>query len=228
MQNVKSWSFNEKITNIFDEHVRQSVPSYEMLQNLICGIAQFFIVEGGVVIDIGCSTGETIKHLKEVTPKTFIAFGLDTSESMIEKAKEKLSTIEGVCFLNEEITKVALPKADVIISCLTTPFISMDERTKYMNTMVNKLKTGGVLIVVEKTYAKHAIHQDVFTQLHHDFKEEQGFSTKEIRDKDKSLRGVFRVGNVEGNKQFLENKGMLVEEFFRCLNFVGYAGVKQA
>ncbi|WP_144537310.1 methyltransferase domain-containing protein [Bacillus thuringiensis] len=228
MQNVRSWSFDETITNIFDEHVRQSVPSYEMLQSLICGIAQFFIVEDGVVIDIGCSTGETIKQLKEANSKTFTAFGLDTSDSMLKKAEEKLSKIEGVHFLNEEITKVMLPKADVIISCLTNPFISMDERKKHMNAMVNKLKTGGALIIVEKTYAKHAFHQDIFTQLHHDFKEEQGFSTEEIRYKDKSLRGVFRLSDAEGNKRFLENKGMLVEEFFRCLNFVGYVGVKQA
>lgn len=228
MQNVESWSFDENVTKIFDEHVRQSIPSYEMLQDLICGIAQFFIVENGVVIDVGCSTGETIKRLKEFTPKTFRAFGLDTSQSMLEKAKEKLSTTEDVYLFDEDISKVALPKADVIISCLTNPFISVDERKKHMKRLVTKLKKGGALIIVEKTYAKHSMHQDIFTQLHHDFKEQQGFSTQEIRNKDKSLRGVFRVSQVEENKRFLERKGMLVEEFFRCLHFVGYVGIKQA
>ncbi|MFJ8531418.1 methyltransferase domain-containing protein [Bacillus sp. NPDC094106] len=228
MKAIETWSFNEETTKIFDTHVRQSVPSYEMMQELICGIAQFFIEENGVVVDVGCSTGETIKRLKEVIPKTFSAFGLDTSEPMIKKAKEKLSNAEDVFFLNADISEVALPKADVIISCLTNPFVSMNKRKKHIESLIRLLKKGGALILVEKAYAKHSIHQDIFTQLHHDFKEEQGFSKTEIRDKDKSLRGIFRINNADENKLFLESKGMVVDEFFKCLNFVGYLAIKQA
>ena len=58
-----TWRFNDKVAQHFDKHVNQSIPHYKDLQLYISALAEWFIKDGSIVYDLGCSTGESIKNI---------------------------------------------------------------------------------------------------------------------------------------------------------------------
>ena len=66
----KSWVFNKKVAKNFDKHVNQSIPDYSDLQNYIASLSEWFLKDGAVIYDLGCSTGETIKRIASLNVTT--------------------------------------------------------------------------------------------------------------------------------------------------------------
>ena len=53
-----SWSFDaDGIADAFDDHVREQLPWYDLATDALIHIARHYIPEGGIVYDIGASTG---------------------------------------------------------------------------------------------------------------------------------------------------------------------------
>lgn len=222
-----SWTFEKDVAKIFDKHVAQSVPMYEEIQNLIVNISQFFIRNNDVIYDIGTSTGTTIYALKEAIQKPFKVIGIDNSIDMIKTAEDKLKGFNGIELICSDVGKYDFDvKANLIISNLTLQFIPMEDREAIINKIYNNLNQGGAFIIIEKTYAKSSIHQEIYTQLYHDFKESNELTPTDIRYKDKSLRSVLMAKKNEDNIKMLTEAGFEVDEFFRNLNFVGYLAIK--
>lgn len=85
-----NWVFDEKVASHFDEHVRQSVPDYDRIQDLAASLADWFLQDGGTVIDLGASTGETLLRTQARCPQKKIkVLGYDNSRAMIQQAKAK-------------------------------------------------------------------------------------------------------------------------------------------
>ena len=87
-----SWKFNKNVANSFDKHVRQSIPFYDQMQNFICSISEWFLKDESIIYDLGCSTGETAKNIKNYNFNRNVNFkyvGLDNSDQMINLAKKK-------------------------------------------------------------------------------------------------------------------------------------------
>lgn len=222
-----NWTFEKDVANIFDKHVSQSIPMYEEIQTLIVNIAQFYIRKNDIVYDIGTSTGNTIYSLKNTVLKPFNVIGIDSSSDMAKVATEKLHGMNGVELICTDIADYEFTyKSNLIISNLTLQFIPMEKREALINKIYNTLNIGGAFIIVEKIYATSAMHQDIYTQLYHDFKESKELNPVDIREKDKSLRSVLVAKKSEQNRDMLINAGFEVDEFFRYLNFVGYLAVK--
>ena len=79
-----TWRFNDNVAKNFDKHVNQSIPHYKDLQTYISALAEWFIKDGSVIHDLGCSTGESIKNICKLNTKTsFEIIGYDTSNKMI-------------------------------------------------------------------------------------------------------------------------------------------------
>tara|TARA_A100001011_G_scaffold316719_1_gene335840 strand:+ start:72 stop:431 length:360 start_codon:yes stop_codon:yes gene_type:complete len=89
-----TWKFDNEVAKIFDQHVNQSVPHYQDLQNYVVKLSEWFLKENTVVYDLACSTGETIKKMSslKVTNYTEI-IGIDSNKKMIDLAKKKLISL---------------------------------------------------------------------------------------------------------------------------------------
>ena len=67
----------------------------------------------------------------------------------------------------------------------------------------------------------------MLTSLYHDFKENNGFSIKEIDTKAKSLRGVLEPFSDFGNIGLIKRAGFVdIQPVFQYLNFKGYLCIK--
>lgn len=223
---IGNWSFKGKVVKTFDEHVKKSIPGYEIIQNLIIDMSQFFIRENDLVYDLGSSTGTTIYNLKKNIKKKFKIKGVDSSTSMIEEAKRNLSHVTDVELINDDIENLNLEKCNLVICNLTMCFISMEKREAVIQKIYNALNIGGALIVVDKTYSSSCLHQDIYTQIYHDFKSKNSFTDEEILAKERAIRSVLVPKENEKNIEMLKKQGFEVDEFYRYLNFIGYIAIK--
>ncbi|HWR59873.1 MAG TPA: hypothetical protein VN328_13380, partial [Thermodesulfovibrionales bacterium] len=57
------WTFGGGIAEHFDSHIRRSVPFYQDGHDLILKLSDFFIYNGSLVYDLGCSTGSLTSRL---------------------------------------------------------------------------------------------------------------------------------------------------------------------
>lgn len=226
---LSDWAFNEDVSHLFDNHVRQSVPLYEAIQQLIAQLSDFFIQPHTVVYDLGCATGETISrihHRHYHKPVKFI--GIDESEPMLQKAIRKNEGNPYIQFVQQSIEHYLFEhKSNLILSVLTMQFLPIETRKQVLQNIYSSLNKGGAFFFVEKSYPSHPKIQDMFTQIYHDEKEKQGLTATEIRDKDKSLRGVLNSLTVSDNMELLAVTGFsVVEIFFKYLNFTGFLVIK--
>jgi len=120
-QNAK-WSFGGEVSATFDEHVRKSVPLYAIGHDLLAKVSDFFLHDGSVCYDLGCSTGEGLRILAEHNSHKSAQFiGIDCEESMTKQAQKKNKGIKNVSIINADILDVELEKA--ITQCFNTSIV---------------------------------------------------------------------------------------------------------
>lgn len=225
----KNWRFDKDIAPVFDVHVRQSVPGYVRMQQSVVRLTDFFCSENSLVVDLGCSTGETLSLIQNRHPdRRLHLIGIDESPDMIQQAIKKTAGNPAFVFKPVQLETYDFPSnVGFITSILTMQFVEKRHRRKVVEDIYESLEEGGAFVFIEKTYAKSGQIQDIFNQLYHDFKEEQGIEALDIRKKDKSLRGVMFPNTSEENEAMLQSAGFSeVEMFFKDLHFCGWIAIK--
>ena len=91
LKSVADFAFGEKVASVFDDMLLRSVPFYEEMQRMIAELSADFAVEGTNVYDLGCSTGTTMLHLASKLPQNVKFIGVDNSEDMLKKCRQKLA-----------------------------------------------------------------------------------------------------------------------------------------
>ncbi|MBM3234936.1 methyltransferase domain-containing protein [Candidatus Poribacteria bacterium] len=225
----KQWTFDEKVSEIFDWHIRRSVPLYDELHHMLVDLAEPFLKSNAVVCDLGTSTGETIFNLNKRYPEMNIMFyGIDNSLPMLKKAKEKCKGIKNVKFICSNIQDISIPKSDLIISLYTLQFIRISERNRIIDKIFKALKNEGGFIISEKIVNQNIFLDELFVKLYERMKKRNGFSDEEIEAKRVSLKGIMEPITYEDNYKMLKESGFsLIETFFRWHNFVGIIAIKK-
>lgn len=223
----KQWEFNQEVANVFNKHVRQSVPGYDLMNGYVGKLSQWFIQNNSKHLDLGCSTGETIFQVKiNNQNKIFKSTGIDNSKDMINKARERFS--DNTVFKCDTIdTHTEYHGFDLITSVLTMQFIQPCKREEIIKNIHHGMNTGGAFILCEKVSYDNPVINSMFNSIHCDFKKDYGISEEEIFLKEKSLRGVMHPWTYQKNIDVLTNAGFSqVHEFYRCGNFVGILAIK--
>jgi tRNA (cmo5U34)-methyltransferase len=90
-----NFSFAGNVPKNFDQHVRKSVPLYDMGHDVICKLSSFFLSESSNVYDLRCSTGTLIQKIDNYNPiKKINFFGIDVEKTMLHIAKKKTKKIQ--------------------------------------------------------------------------------------------------------------------------------------
>ncbi|OUW95785.1 MAG: hypothetical protein CBD97_02320 [Pelagibacteraceae bacterium TMED237] len=221
------WTFkNNLVVKNFDEHILKSVPHYVESQNLIVSLSNFFLKDGSIFYDLGCSTGSLIEKVKRKNNEIKVNFvGLDNSKEMISFAKKK--KLKNCSFFVKDIVKENIKNSDMVVSMYTMQFILPKYRQKIYNKIYKSLNWGGAFILFEKIRGKDARFQDIFNFLYFDFKKENKLDPVEILDKEKSLRGVLEPYTIQANVDFLKRAGFKdVTPISQYLNFIGFLAIK--
>jgi tRNA (cmo5U34)-methyltransferase len=219
-----NWVFDEKVAPHFDEHVRKSVPDYDRIQDLAASFGDWFLQDGGTVIDLGASTGETLLRIQSRNPKKDIkVIGYDNSRAMIQQAKAKGVDVH-FCDLSM-LTQIS--GHDYGVSLYTLQFLRPGAKQTVLSVCYDSLKRGGGFFVVEKVLGSIPEFQDMTQSLYWDMKLENGLSPQEVLNKSAALRGQMFPQTVAENEALFRRVGFVRYELvYRHLQFAGWLLMK--
>jgi tRNA (cmo5U34)-methyltransferase len=223
------WNFGGSVPEAFVEHIRQSVPLYELGHELTCRISDFFVHPGSKVYEIGTSTGELLRKLAQHNrTKAGAEFvGIDIEGAMVVEARRHCADLANVAIGHEDIRFAKLDKADFIVSYYTMQFVPPAHRQEIFDKIYDRLNWGGAFVMFEKVRAPDARFQDLVMQLYNEFKLGNGFSSEEIVEKSRSLKGVLEPFSTQGNLDLLARAGFEdVTTVQKYLCFEGFLAIK--
>ncbi|MDQ1273627.1 MAG: tRNA (cmo5U34)-methyltransferase, partial [Planctomycetota bacterium] len=161
MTTIADFTFGEKVAAVFDDMLDRSVPFYQETQRMIVEMAADFAVEGTNIYDLGCSTGTTLLNLTQNIPGKVKFIGIDYSQDMLTKCRQKLSAHhfsrkhELICAdLNQGVN---IENASVVVMILTLQFIRPLNRDTLIGSILKGLNENGCLILVEKVLGEDSV-----------------------------------------------------------------------
>lgn len=231
-EHMNKWEFDEEVSQVFDEMLNRSIPSYNRMRYLINEISKQHIKNSSLkhnnILDIGCSTGEQIYSLCDYLPlNKFI--GVECSQPMVKEARKKLQNKNNTEILTLDVVKDELPvlQCAIIFSILTLQFIPIEYRQQILKKIYDSLDENGIFIFVEKIIGDNFNYSELYEKIYYNMKEMNGYSIKEIRDKKMKLEGVLVPVTNSFNIELLKQAGFTkIDIFWKDLNFIGYVVMK--
>lgn len=229
--NIADFNFGKETADVFDDMLVRSVPLYKELQRMVGEIAAEFAVDGTNVYDLGCSTGITMNTLYNAIDKNVKFIGLDYSQAMLDKCRERFDKIkfskeyELVC---SDLNKgIIINNASVVVLNLTLQFV----RPLYRDILIRNIQEGlnekGCLIIVEKVLGNDSTFNRLFIKYYYDMKMRNGYSEMEISQKREALENVLIPYRLDENKDLLLRNGFAsLDIFYKWYNFCGLVAVK--
>jgi tRNA (cmo5U34)-methyltransferase len=214
---MSSWTFDTpEIADLFDDHVREQLPWYDMVTDAVVYIARNYLTQGSALVDIGSSTGNLIDRIMPLLlERKASAYAIEKSPSMAPVLAKRFQNEKSITVIHEDVLTLELPKSQVCILFLTMMFVPVHERQGLLKRIKSSLVNGGALIVVDKVCDHGGYFATVLKRLGMHFKLQQGAKQSEVLAKEMSLAGV----------QFPLDPKLLGDEakmFFRMGEFAGW------
>lgn len=224
----KQFEFDENIAVVFDDMLERSIPFYKEVVTLICDVINSHVEKDSTVIDLGCSTANTLLALQIKSNKNFRAIGYDNSKAMLEQAKRKVNAYGVDIELKfADILEVSLPSNNVTIANYTLQFIRPIERENFIKKIYNSLSLDGIFIFSEKIIYEDKKLDKNMIDIYYNFKKKQGYSEFEISQKREALENVLIPYSEEENKRLIMKSGFkTIETIFKWGNFVTFLAIK--
>ena len=188
----------------------------------VAHFARAYIPQGGVVIDVGASTGNIGRALAATLEqrKAYLV-AIDNSPAMA-----KIYDGPGVFQIADAVTfdftgfRSNGARPDLIVCFLSLMFVAVADRARLIEKMKDALDPGGALIIVDKMVPRPGYVGTVAYRLTLAAKHEAGASAEEIIAKELSISGVQRPMSESELPGFVE--------FFRFGDFAGFVWEKSA
>lgn len=225
------FEFDHSVAAVFDDMLNRSIPFYSQIQSMICDWVNTFYIPGTTVCDLGCSTGSMLAAVAQACPKVERLLGLDNSQAMIDKARErfKLESLKPNLALEvADLRDFQLPSSSVVIMNYTLQFIRPLYRQKVVSNIFESLEPGGAFILCEKVLEDNTHLSRLFIEAYYRFKRRQGYSDLEISQKRERLENVLVPYKTSEHRTLLAECGFdQVEIFFKWHNFTSFIATKK-
>ncbi len=223
-----NWSFGGDVSQSFDQHITNSIPLYDTTHELGVSLSDFFLSNGSVCYDLGCSTGTLLARLANHHDGKRVQFiGIDGETEMVQQAQRVCQNFSNVEIRCEDVVDLELEKADLIIAYYTMQFIKPKYRQPLFDRIYQSLNWGGGFLLFEKVRSPDARFQDMMTTLYNDYKLAQGYSGDEIIAKNRSLKGILEPFSTAGNLGLLQRAGFVdITTVMKYICFEGFLAIK--
>jgi tRNA (cmo5U34)-methyltransferase len=232
---IEDFAFDERVAKVFDNMVSRSVPFYNEIQRIQSDLVMDFLSqESGIVCDLGCSTGTTLEYLTkhQKCPASARFIGYDNSESMLDKARDKLSAqiaAGQVSLITADLNRLPpLPICDVVILNWTLQFVRPIDREPLLKAIYAALKPGGIVLLSEKILDNDPVLNRLYIDHYLQFKKSQsGYTDLENQRKREALENVLIPYRLDENYALLERAGFARSStYFQWFNFACMIAVK--
>lgn len=225
-----SFKFDHKVAQVFDDMVSRSVPGYADQLILQSKLAMRFTRPDSVVVDIGCSTGNSLFPLFKVAP-TAQFIGIDPSLEMLQRFEEKLQFLSkrpSVELVNQSIQDFSIPGCDIVFLNYTLQFIAPQSRLEILKNIYDSLNPGGVLFFSEKMQNMGSTISNLEVDFYYDYKRQNGYSELEISQKRDALEKVLIPDSLTTHLTRLDEAGFKeVGLWHKWFNFGSFLAIKK-
>lgn len=205
------WTFNSRaVAQNFDNHVREQLPWYDLVSESVAMVAKSYLEKGGLVYDIGASTGNIGRRLGGLLAER------EASLVAIESSPEMASKYAaGGTLIIAHAEDVDFEPFSVCIVFLSLMFLPKSKRADLLLKLRSKCKSGGAIIIVDKLEAPGGYVGTVLRRLTMQWKLRNMATPEDIISKELSLSGVQRP--------LSENElGKDAQRFFQLGEFAGW------
>jgi len=195
LSKVSEFDFDSQVAEVFPDMIQRSVPGYDIILSTLGQLTAQFCQADSHYYDLGCSLGAaTLMMRKSINKAGCQLFAIDNSQAMLERCQTHVQAYNyptPVSFLLQDINDVNIENAAIVVLNFTLQFIPLHKRQQLINRIYQGLKPGGLLFLSEKLCFGDNIIDDLFINLHHEFKKANGYSELEIAQKRASLENVL-------------------------------------
>ena len=235
LTHLVDFAFDEQVVNVFPDMIRRSVPGYEAVIAMLGVFAGRYVQPNSTVYDLGCSLGAATLALRRHISVTGCSIvGVDNSAAMIDRCQQNIQQADkhgaGIPVVLEccDIQQVSIKNASLVTLNFTLQFLDPEERLAMLSTIYRGMLPGAVLILSEKICFDDSEQQQLFTDLHHDFKRANGYSDLEISQKRQTIENVLIPDTLEQHTARLSAAGFShIQCWFQCFNFISFCAFKQ-
>lgn len=219
----------DNVADDFDNHIEKSIPLYKNIHQMVSDMSIWFIENNTRIYDVGTSTGTLLEKINEShNNKDIELYGVDTSFNMTTVCNSKFENNKRIKIINNSVLDLEINNASFITMLFTLQFIEPKNRLRVLKNICEGLNSRGAFILVEKIYAEESFINDIWNQLYHDMKLENGLTKEEIFNKDRAIRGVMKPNTNNENLRILKESGFTkIQTFFQWCNFIGYICIKE-
>ena len=228
---VADFVFDEKVAAVFTDMINRSVPGYASIITQIGTLAERYAQADSQCYDLGCSLGAATLALRHnIRAQGCSIIAIDNSPAMIARCQALIDSdnskvpVELHC---ADILDVAINNASLVVLNFTLQFVAMAERDVLIRKIHAGLRPGGMLILSEKIHFEDESLNTLFIDLHHRFKQQNGYSATEISRKRAAIEHVLVPETLRTHEQRIKAAGFSsFAVWFQCFNFASMVAVK--
>ncbi|WP_105254741.1 carboxy-S-adenosyl-L-methionine synthase CmoA [Pseudoalteromonas sp. T1lg75] len=230
-QQVKDFTFDAKVVEVFPDMIERSVPGYATIVSTLGKLAGKYAQDNSNLYDLGCSLGAvTLSMRRNLNQAGCEIIAIDNSEAMVERCRLHLEGFRSTVPVSVELGDILdakLENASVVAMNFTLQFIEPEKRHALLSRIYNALKPGGVLLLSEKLRGENQVVDDLLIDLHHDFKRANGYSELEISQKRTAIENVMRTDTLGTHLNRLNEIGFSqTQVWYQCFNFCSMVAIK--
>ena len=230
-QAVDGFVFDEAVSAVFDDMIQRSVPGYRTIISSIGMLAAQYSQPNTACYDLGCSLGAaTLAMRHSITDDSCEIIALDNSPAMIDSCQQRINETPSPIAVDlqcADILQTRFKPCSVVVLNFTLQFIAPEERLDLIQRIYESLAVGGILILSEKIVFQHDEFDELFINMHHQYKKANGYSDLEISQKRTALENVLRPESLSAHKERLLGVGFKAcDVWFQCFNFASMVAIK--
>ena len=158
-QQVKDFSFDQNVVEVFPDMIQRSVPGYATIVSTMGKLAGEYAQPNSNLYDLGCSLGAvTLSMRRNIQTDSCHIIAVDNSQAMVERCKVHLQGFRSdvpVTVTLGDINELDIQNASVVAMNFTLQFIPPVQRKAVLEKIYANLKPGGVLLLSEKIKAEN-------------------------------------------------------------------------
>lgn len=224
----KKFEFDEAVASVFDDMLARSVPFYNDVRELIISLILTEQNDTKKILDLGSSTGKFLLELNGKMSTKMHLKGIDNSEAMIKRAREKCEAYGADIELElADMLDYNYRDEETIVANYTLQFIRPMQRIKLIEKIYNSLVGGGLFIFSEKVAFEDKELDQKIIEVYHEHKISQGYSQFEISQKREALENILVPFTITENIQMCKEAGFdKITTLFQWANFVTFVAKK--
>ena len=146
------FTFNQEVTEVFEDMILRSVPGYQTSLRLITQYTKNYYQPETNCYDIGCSLGASSLSILQARQDAKI-IAIDNSEAMIKECRnrfEKFPQFKSINFIQEDVMESELDNASFVVVNYLIQFLNLNRRETLFKKIHKALLPEGYCFYLRK------------------------------------------------------------------------------